>query len=435
MRVIFASKRLSKSTHLRLGRRGPSLKVPIMPSFFQHHPRYAALPYRAKSVLFHALLILVPLVLMELLSAIYLNFLASNPRSLAVRNIPWHVYDPYRKHAVGPGWHSQGIVHNSQGFRRTTNVSRIKPANGYRIFLMGGSAAYGLSSAPPFPPVTITNEQTIDYKLEQLLRPLFPDRYIEVINAAATAYWTHHHLIYLHEVLLDYNPDLIIFFDGINDYYHTSPQHTQFLSYKYSMTLKTAELNHPRPMYAMHTLLNWGKQYSHTLFIITELADRLLRWNEPPDESNLDAVERPDNLNAAFVERYKAIAKRTWVRTLRSILLLLNDQGIAAITSLQPELIFSPMHGMSARDLRLQHLELTRRAPYYKERKEFLKPITRQLAAGTASEFGATFMDLTDVFDDHDQYFVDYCHLSEAGAERIAERLLPYVKAQIERVQ
>ena len=42
---------------------------------------------------------------------------------------------------------------------------------------------------------------------------------------------------------------------------------------------------------------------------------------------------------------------------------------------------------------------------------------------------------LTDVFDDHDQYFVDYCHLSEAGAERIAERLLPYVKAQIERVQ
>src|SRR5574341_785286 len=193
MCVTFTSKRLSQSTRWRPHCRDPPLlasnrlqtscapirhtlfpirsKVRIMPSFFQHHPKYAALPYRAKSVLFHALLILIPLALVELLAATYLNFLASNPRSLAVRNIPWHVYDPYRNHAVGPGYHSQGIVHNRQGFRRTADVPRIKPANGYRIFLMGGSAAYGLSSAPPFPPVVITNEQTIDYKLEQLLRP------------------------------------------------------------------------------------------------------------------------------------------------------------------------------------------------------------------------------------------------------------------------
>src|SRR5215471_799021 len=269
-----------------------------MPSFFQRRPRYARLWYRVKSCLFHALLILMPLVLVESLSAIFLNFLAANPRSLALRNTPWHVYEPYRNHALGPGWHSKGIVHNNQGFRRTTDVPKIKPANGYRIFLMGGSAAYGISAAPPFPPAVITNEQTIDYNLEQLLRPLFPEMHIEVINAAVTAYWTHHHLIYLHETLLDYNPDLIIFFDGINDYYFTNPQHKQFLSYKYSMTLKTEELNHPRPLYALHMLLDWGKQYSHTLFIISELADRLLRWNDPPDDSNLDAVERPDNLNA-----------------------------------------------------------------------------------------------------------------------------------------
>jgi lysophospholipase L1-like esterase len=402
-----------------------------MPSFFQRSPRAARLWYRVKSCLFHALLILMPLVLVECLSAIYLNFLAANPRPLALRNIPWHFYEPYRNHALGPGWHSKGIVHNSQGFRRTSDVPLIKPANGYRIFLMGGSAAYGLSAAPPFPPVVITNEQTIDYKLEQLLRPLFPEMHIEVINAAVTAYWTHHHLIYLHETLLDYNPDLIIFLDGINDYYYTNPQHRQFLSYKYSMTLKAEELNHPRPIYALHMLLDWSKQYSHTLFIVNEIADRLLRWNEPPDDWNRAEVIRPENLNAAFLERYEAIAKRTWVRTLRSILLLLNDQGVAAITSLQPELVFSQTQGMSAGDLRLQHLELTRRAPYYKERKEFLKPVTGWLASATAREFGATFVDLTDVFDDHAQYFIDYCHLSEAGAERVAEQLLPYIKEKI----
>src|SRR5215470_17490620 len=92
---------------------------------------------RIKAVLFHALLIIAPLAVVELGAAVYLNFLASNPRSLAVRNIPWHVYEPYRNHAVGPGWRSQGVIHNRQGFRRTTDVARIKPANAYRIFLMG----------------------------------------------------------------------------------------------------------------------------------------------------------------------------------------------------------------------------------------------------------------------------------------------------------
>lgn len=406
-----------------------------MTRFLQHYPRYAALLYHLKSYLLNALLLLVSLALVEFLSAIYLNFLASNPRPLAVRNTPWHVYEPYRNHALGPGWHSTGIVHNSQGFRRTTDVPRMKPANGYRIFLMGGSAAYGISSAPPFPPVVITNEQTIDYKLEQLLRPLFPELHIEVINAAVTAYWTHHHLIYLHEVILDYNPDLIIFLDGINDYYYTNPQHRQFLSYKYSMTLKTEELNHPRPIYAFHMLLDWGKQYSHTLFIVNAIADRVLRWNAPPEDWQRDEVIRPENLNAALVERYQAIAKRTWVRTLRSILLLLNDQGVAAVTSLQPELVFSQTEGMSAGDLRLQHIELTRRAPSYKARKEFLKPVAHRLAAATARDLGATFVDLTDVFDDRAQYFIDYCHLSAAGAARIAEQLLPYVKGKIEQAR
>src|SRR5262249_243371 len=161
-------------------------------------------------------------------------------------------------------------------------------------------------------------------------------------------------------------------------------QHKQFLSYKYSMTLRAEELNHPRPLYALHMLLDWGKQYSHTLFMLNEIGERLLRWNDPPDDWHRDEVIRPEELNAAFLEHYKAIAKGTWIRTLRSILLLLNDQGVVAIASLQPELVFSQTQGMSAADLRLQHIELTRRPPYYKERKEFLKPVTRQLAAATA---------------------------------------------------
>jgi lysophospholipase L1-like esterase len=296
---------------------------------------------------------------------------------------------------------------------------------------MGGSAAYGISSAPPFPSVVITNTQTIDYKLERLLHELFPEIQIEVINAGVTAYWTHHNLIYLHETILDYNPDLVIFLDGINDYYHTRPDHRQFSSYKFSLTLKTNDLNHPTPMAALQSFLGWGKEYSHALFIANDAADRLFGWSRAPDDPcNLESI-RPEQLTKQFREQYEAISRRTWVRTLRTILMSLKDQRIAAITTLQPELIFTQTKGMSEADLRLHAMELAIRPPYYKEKKEFLKPVTVRLAQESASQFGATLVDLTDLFDSHEQYFIDYCHLTEAGAQRIAETLLPHVTAQI----
>jgi lysophospholipase L1-like esterase len=386
-----------------------------------------------KRTLFSAIAICLLGLFLEGIAALYLNVLAANPRSLAIRNIPWHVYEPYRNHALGPGWSSLGRVHNSQGFRRTTDVARDKPPNTYRIFLMGGSAAYGLSSGAPFPPVVITNDQTIDAKLEHMLQPLFPDRKIEVINAAVTAYWTHHHLIYLEETLLDYHPDLIIFLDGINDYYHDQPDHTQFGSYRYSMTLAVDTLNTPTAAQVLQVFMNWGKQHSNFLFVANEGLTRLFGWDQAPEDPCNTEVVPPERLNAEFAQQYESIADRTWVRTLRSILMLLNDNHIQAITTLQPELIFPQTQGSSDGDRHLLDIELGYRPRYYAEKKAFLRPIARRLAAQSAEELGATFVDLTDVFDAKGQYFIDYCHLSEAGAQRVAEQLLPIVRERIER--
>jgi lysophospholipase L1-like esterase len=386
-----------------------------------------------KRLLFGAIALCLLAAFIEGMAALYLNVFATNPRPLAARNIPWHVYEPYRNHALGPGWSSLGRVHDKQGFRRASDVSREKPPNGYRIFLMGGSAAYGLSAGAPFPPVIITNDQTIDTKLERMLQPLFPDRQIEVINAAVTAYWTHHHLIYLQEALLDYHPDLIIFLDGINDYYHDRPDHRQFDSYRYSMTLAVDSLNSPKSSQVLQSFLNWGKQHSNFLFVANEGLTRLFGWDRAPEDPCNKEVVPPERLNDDFARQYESIASRTWVRTLRSILMVLNDNHVQAITTLQPELIFRQARGSSDGDKDLLEIELGYRPKHYTEKKEFLRPIARRLAAQTAEEFGATFVDLTDVFDQNAQYFIDYCHLSEAGAQRIAEQLLPVVREKIVR--
>jgi lysophospholipase L1-like esterase len=198
------------------------------------------------------------------------------------------------------------------------------------------------------------------------------------------------------------------------------------------MTLRVGDLNEPTPAVAARLFLDWAKRHSHLAFMASEAAERALRWGQPPEDPEGNRPTVLGELNDAFAARYEGVSRRTWVRTLRSILLTLRDQGIQVVTTLQPELVFTPSHGMSDADRRLRDIELARRPANYAAKKEFLKPIARRLAASTAAELGATFVDLTDVFDERAQYFIDYCHLSEAGSARIAEVLLPHVLERLD---
>ena len=56
---------------------------------------------------------------------------------------------------------------------------------------------------------------------------------VEVINAAITSHYSHHHLIYLNQAILKYSPDMVVFFDGFNDYYAYQHGFDQFRDYAY----------------------------------------------------------------------------------------------------------------------------------------------------------------------------------------------------------
>src|SRR4029434_2947591 len=97
-----------------------------------------------------------------------------------------------------------------QGFRRRSEVEKKKPAGVYRIFLLGGSAAHGVSSAPPFPVRHLSDTETIDAALERELNTNNDTLRFEVINAAVTGYQLFQHTAYLQSELLDYDPDMVI---------------------------------------------------------------------------------------------------------------------------------------------------------------------------------------------------------------------------------
>lgn len=84
-----------------------------------------------------------------------------------------------------------------------------KPANGYRVFMMGGSTTAGW----PYPPNVIPSEI-----LERRLAQAFPSREIEVVNVGIAAVNTFTLLDFTDEILA-WGPDAVIVYAGHNEYY------------------------------------------------------------------------------------------------------------------------------------------------------------------------------------------------------------------------
>jgi tetratricopeptide (TPR) repeat protein len=83
-----------------------------------------------------------------------------------------------------------------------------KPEGGFRIFILGGSSAYGFPWGA---------EGSFSGPLEVGLVDALPNRRVEVINAAAMSYGSHRLRVLVQE-LLRYEPDLFIIYSGHNEF-------------------------------------------------------------------------------------------------------------------------------------------------------------------------------------------------------------------------
>lgn len=86
---------------------------------------------------------------------------------------------------------------------------KVKPHNGYRIFVLGGSSAAG------FPYGTNVSFPNI---LERALSRTFPDKKIEVINVSMAAINSYSLLDFTDEIL-EQSPDALLIYAGHNEYY------------------------------------------------------------------------------------------------------------------------------------------------------------------------------------------------------------------------
>lgn len=125
----------------------------------------------------------------------------------SVPNLP----TPFVGSAPLPGQHANARIDERQ-FRRSVPLLTPKPAGTVRVFVTGGSTAFGVG-AP-------SDAETIPALLEALLQEnLAPrtGRTYEVVNAANPAWVSTHERVLIESRLSELEPDLVVSFTGVND--------------------------------------------------------------------------------------------------------------------------------------------------------------------------------------------------------------------------
>lgn len=115
---------------------------------------------------------------------------------------------PFVGHIARPAQDSDLKI-NGLGFRDERQSYAQKPAGTVRVFITGGSTAWG-SGAP-------SQKETIAYLLEAMLNARAGGRRYEVINAAYPAWSTTQEKILIQQVIVDLKPDVVIMVSGNND--------------------------------------------------------------------------------------------------------------------------------------------------------------------------------------------------------------------------
>ncbi len=375
---------------------------------------------RASSLIKRVIFIgVIALICSEIFANIYLSEVMEKSTRPKFRFNSYRVYEHqpgFREGKHGKDW----IVINSNGFRRTKDVSSIKPKNTFRAFLLGGSAAHGISSAPPYPLRHIYPDETIDAYLEKMLSSKYPDCNIEIINAAVTGYRVFSHTQYILSELLNYGPDLIIFFDGANDHYANNPEFDYYQDFQYQFW-KTRLQN-----------LSFGGLIDYFIMYLSRYSGLARVYSAWKLQKDAIESERRISINKAYentnqlISKHKLAAKRQFLRSIEINLLILKNFDIDVIVCLQPMLVLRNKDLLSRQESDFLHKD---------DRTQILYPIVRNEVTLLTNKYEVQFIDMIPVFNSeiykNKQLFIDYCHLSPEGSKLAAEALFSKVEESL----
>ena len=341
-----------------------------------------------------------------------------------------HIYSRYRTWELNPDYHSDfrthgRRIHSPDGFREEKAVEKKKPEGTFRVIAMGASALYGLGSdgtqSFPYTPV-LMNDETIDFFLEQMvnedLQKAGIQKKVEIINAAVSGYHTHHHLLYLNEVLWEYEPDLVIFLDGHNDFYFTKPRNDWRATTESQEHVRNG-LNRQTLSFTAQTGVRFMAHYSN-FFAAIESVVRLRTGGiqaDAPKPAEVDDVGTPE-----WKARVGKVMHENFLREYVQINALGKHMGFEMLVFLQPEIEYEDPAALSPVEKKLLEIRLAHVAA---SAPKSMKAI-REMLPEAFRKIDVPFADtstITSPSTQGTQLYVDYCHLDKEGSRALAAKM------------
>jgi hypothetical protein len=297
--------------------------------------------------------------------------------SWAVPNIP----TPFVGTAPTPG--QNGVAHiNKLQFRAREELTSPKPGKTYRIFITGGSTAYG--SGAPSDETTIAGY--LNTLLEKQLTPTTKIKY-EVLTMANPAWASTQERIVIENLLSELEPDMVISFSGVNDV-HWGMRGRNIL---------------------------WFRSYSDEFFL--SLIKKIYWLTGQPDIPENTEIN-PNGVSPAMV------AERL-LKNIRISAFALSEKNADYVFVLQPNLTTTSKKLTEREGTKLKVSE-----------QSYFRDCYVLLVKGLNSLQGRNFqfIDLSGAFDslkENEDIFIDSYHFGDRGNQKIAENLFLKIKGRI----
>jgi len=181
-----------------------------------------------------------------------------------------------------------------------------KPANGFRIFGLGGSSAFGFpwGAEAAFPAI-----------VGEALAEVHPERTIEAVNAAGTSYAMHRVSLVADE-LLGYEPDVFVIYSG----------HNEFIEPAFFTELEERNAARERLDYAL--------AHSRLYTLLLSLSERL--GSAPREPSFSVGMDVARDESRRFSEGEKAEVSAAFRRRLQLLVQRARDAGVAVVLCTVP---------------------------------------------------------------------------------------------------
>lgn len=327
---------------------------------------------------------------------------------------------------------------NNAGFRDPRPISMQKPDDEFRIFLTGGSTAFGLGATGQAAPLThfyyLEHRETISHMLEKVLNSTapIPGKKIRVYNTAIWGYSYQHLLLRYVTKLRQYKPDLVVSFDGANELLPVSTptkEWNYFHEGQFNGILRQI-FSYSGPGLASYLTL-WLKNNTFLMTFFWQGADPFLTM-EPGMRAHRGPVpgQDPKDSDPTFSseERSRMLTENVGavVRVIEDYHSVLENDGVPHIFALQPLLYLSkkPRHEW---EQKVESLEDHKQ--YYGAPADELYRFIIDRIGESADRKRYLIADFSDYFDDTSEWvFTDWCHLTAGANYLIAKELASIIK-------